>query len=178
MINSLGVMPFWTQSEISVLSRFEYPENFRLLSLVQVQSQKTSNTKLIVNYLNFPVISHTSKSGNREEVVIVGTQRTSGRILNTNSDSNWWWSRETLLTEFGVESGEMNNTKLVDNFDIFPDSTDTPSYDQWIRSYDLCNLGCCWNFQFSRQIKLPRQIWTLSLLPLENWKSHEYKGPR
>jgi hypothetical protein len=28
------------------------------------------------------------------------------------------------------------------------------------------------------QIKLSGQIWSLRLLPMENWKSHEYKGPR
>jgi hypothetical protein len=42
--------------------RFEQSENFKLLSLVQVQSQKTSDTKLIVNFLNFSVITHTLKS--------------------------------------------------------------------------------------------------------------------
>jgi hypothetical protein len=44
---------------ISGLIRFEKSENFKLLSLVQVQSQKISNTKLVVNFLNFPVITHT-----------------------------------------------------------------------------------------------------------------------
>jgi hypothetical protein len=47
----------------------------------------------------------------------------------------------TLVTEFGAESGEANNTKVLDNFDIFPESIDTPSYDQWFRSYDFCKLG-------------------------------------
>jgi hypothetical protein len=32
--------------------------------------------------------------------------------------------------------------------------------------------------QFSEQIELAEQIQTLRLLPMENWKSHEYKGPR
>jgi hypothetical protein len=45
-----------------VLSRFEYSEHFSLLSLVQVQSQKTSNTKLVANFLNFLFITHTLKS--------------------------------------------------------------------------------------------------------------------
>jgi hypothetical protein len=35
-----------------------------------------------------------------------------------------------MLTEFSVESGEMNNTKVVDNFDSFPERVNTPSYDQ------------------------------------------------
>jgi hypothetical protein len=34
----------------------------------------------------------------------------------------------------------MNNTKIVDNFDIFQESMETPSYDQRIRSYDLRKL--------------------------------------
>jgi hypothetical protein len=32
-----------------------------------------------------------------------------------------------MLTDFGTESGEMNNTKVVEIFDIFPESIDTPS---------------------------------------------------
>jgi hypothetical protein len=73
-------------AEISGLCRFEQTENFKLLSLVQVQSQKTSNTKLIVNFLNFSAIAHSSNQMNREEVMIVETQCTSGRTLNTDSD--------------------------------------------------------------------------------------------
>jgi hypothetical protein len=49
-------------AEISGLIRFEQSKNFKLWSLVQVQSQKTSNTKLVVNFLNFSVITHTLKS--------------------------------------------------------------------------------------------------------------------
>jgi hypothetical protein len=48
-------------AEISGLIRFEQSENFKLLGLVQVQSQKTSNTKLVVNFLNFPIITHMLK---------------------------------------------------------------------------------------------------------------------
>jgi hypothetical protein len=58
--------------------------------------------------------------------MIVGTQCTSGRKLNTDSDLDWWRYRKTMLTEFGAESGEKNNTKVVDNVDIFPESIDTP----------------------------------------------------
>jgi hypothetical protein len=46
-----------------------------------------------------------------------------------------------MLTDFGAESGEINNTKVVDNFYIFSESIDTPSYDQRFRSNDLCKLG-------------------------------------
>jgi hypothetical protein len=64
MINSLGVMQFWSRSDywISMLIRFEQSDIFKLLSLVQVQSQKTSNTKLVVNFLNFLFITHRLKS--------------------------------------------------------------------------------------------------------------------
>jgi hypothetical protein len=47
-----------------------------------------------------------------------------------NLEYRFWfglqWSRKTLLTEFGAESKEMNNTKVVENFDIFAESIDTP----------------------------------------------------
>jgi hypothetical protein len=49
-------------AEISGLIRFEQCKNFKLLGLVQVQSQKTSNTKLVVNFLNFLFITHMLKS--------------------------------------------------------------------------------------------------------------------
>jgi hypothetical protein len=31
-----------------------------------------------------------------------------------------------LLTEFGIESGEMNNTKVIENFDTFQESINAP----------------------------------------------------
>jgi hypothetical protein len=64
MINGLGVMQFLSQPDcwISGLVRFEQSENFKLLSLLQVQSQKPSNIKLVDNFLNFPFITHTLKS--------------------------------------------------------------------------------------------------------------------
>jgi hypothetical protein len=52
--------------------------------------------------------------------MIIETQCTSGRILNTDSDLDCRRFRKTQLTEFGAEPGEMNNTKMVDNFSIFP----------------------------------------------------------
>jgi hypothetical protein len=57
-------MLFWSQPDHwnSGLIRFEQSENFKLLSPLQVQSQKTSNTNLVVNFLNFPVITHMVKS--------------------------------------------------------------------------------------------------------------------
>jgi hypothetical protein len=47
---------------IPVLSRLEQSENFILLSRVQAQSQKTSNTKLVANFCHFPFITHIIKS--------------------------------------------------------------------------------------------------------------------
>jgi hypothetical protein len=63
-INDLGVMQFWSQPDFwkSGLIRFEQSEIFKLLSLDQVQSQKTSNIKLVANFINFPVIAYTLKS--------------------------------------------------------------------------------------------------------------------
>jgi hypothetical protein len=46
-----------------------------------------------------------------------------------------------LLTKFGTELEEMNNTKVVDNFDILPESIDIPSFDQQFRNYERYKLG-------------------------------------
>jgi hypothetical protein len=75
--------------------------------------------------------------------MIIGTQYTSERTFNTDSDLDWRRSHKTLLTELGAESGEMNNTKVIDNVDIFLESIDTSSYDQRFRIYDLFKLGLC-----------------------------------
>jgi hypothetical protein len=42
---------------------------------------------------------------------------------------------DTLLTETGAESGKVHNTKVIENFETFPESTNTPSSDQQFRSY-------------------------------------------
>jgi hypothetical protein len=115
---------------------------------------------------------------NREEVMIIGTQCTSERTLNADSDLDWRRSRKILLTEYGAESGDRHNTKVIENFYTFPESINTPSYHQRFRCYDLCNLGCCWKFPVFWTDQLSGWMWTLSLLPLNNWKSPKYKGPR
>jgi hypothetical protein len=63
-ISGLGVMTFWSWLSCwnSGLIIFQRSENFKLLSLVQVQSQKTHNTKLVANLLNFPFVTDTLKS--------------------------------------------------------------------------------------------------------------------
>jgi hypothetical protein len=65
--------------------------------------------------------------------------------------------------------------KVIQNFETFPEIINTPLSDQRLRSYDHCKLGVLeipgfWTKQLSRA------IWTLSLLPMENWKIHEYEG--
>jgi hypothetical protein len=56
-------MPFWSWLDCwnPRLIRFERSENCKLLSPVQVPSQKTSKIKLAINFLNFPFITHTLK---------------------------------------------------------------------------------------------------------------------
>ncbi len=71
----------------------------------------------------------------------------------------------------------MNNAKVVDNFDMFLESIDTPSYDQRFISYDLCKLRVLLRF-ISGQNKIPRQIWNLSLFPMGNWKNLNYRDHR
>jgi hypothetical protein len=34
---------------------------------------------------------------------------------------------KTPLIEYGAESGEMSNVKVIENFDTFPESINTPS---------------------------------------------------
>jgi hypothetical protein len=58
----LSLVQVQSQKTSSLFIIFEQFENFKLLSLVQVQSQKTSNTKLVDNFLKFPFITHTLKS--------------------------------------------------------------------------------------------------------------------
>jgi hypothetical protein len=52
--------------------------------------------------------------------MIIGTQRTSGRTLDTDSDSDRRRSRKTLLIGNSAEPGEMSNVKVIENFDTFP----------------------------------------------------------
>jgi hypothetical protein len=87
------------------------------------------------------------------------------------------WFQKSQLTETGADSGKIINTKAVYNFDGFPKSINTPSYDQWIMSYDLFKLGVLLKF-ISGQNKIPGQIWNLSLLPMVKWKYLEYRDHR
>jgi hypothetical protein len=73
--------------------------------------------------------------------MIIGTQYASERTLNIDSDLDWWWSRKTLLAEYGTESGRIANIKVIGIFYTFPESINTPSYDQRFKNYGLCKLG-------------------------------------
>jgi hypothetical protein len=81
-----------------------------------------------------------------------------------------------LLTENGAESGKIHNMKVIENFETFPESTNTSSYDQWFRSYEHYKLGVLLEIN-SEQIKLSGQIWTLRPLREEIWKNSKYKDP-
>jgi hypothetical protein len=41
----------------------------------------------------------------------------------------------------GAESGKILDTNVIDNFETFSKSLNTPSYDQQFRSYDQYKLG-------------------------------------
>jgi hypothetical protein len=71
----------------------------------------------------------------------------------------------------------MHNIKVTNNFEAFPESIKHPHTINSSGVMITTSWGCCCKF-ISGQIKLPGQIWTLSLLPMENWKSHKNKGPR
>jgi hypothetical protein len=68
--------------------------------------------------------------------------------INLDSDSDRWRSHKTLLTKICAESGEMQNLKVIDNFGTFPESINTPSYEQQFRSYDHCKLGVLMKIHF------------------------------
>jgi hypothetical protein len=71
----------------------------------------------------------------------------------------------------------MHNMKVIENFETFLESTNTPSHDQWFRSYDHYKLGVLLEIN-SGQIKLSGQIWTLRPLWEEIFKNSKYKDPR
>jgi hypothetical protein len=42
---------------------------------------------------------------------------------------------------YGAESGEIHNVKVIENFETFPKSANTPSSDQQFKSYGHWKLG-------------------------------------
>jgi hypothetical protein len=70
--------------------------------------------------------------------------------INSDSDSDRRHSHKILLTEFGAESGEMHNIKVIDNFETLSESINTPSYDQRFRSYDHYKLSAAENLFLDR----------------------------
>jgi hypothetical protein len=103
------------------------------------------------------------------------TQKKSPQHINLDSDLDRQRSRKTRLRQNNVEYGKLLNTKVIDNFDGFPESTNTPSYAQWFRSYCHCKLG---RGIRSGQIKLFGQIGTLRPLATEFWENSEHQIPR
>jgi hypothetical protein len=78
------------------------------------------------------------------------------------------------LTQIRANSGKRNNTKVVDYFDIFLASVNTPSDDQWFKSYDLCELEVRLKFS-SRQTEISGQIGDLSPLLRNHWENLAYR---
>jgi hypothetical protein len=60
------------------------------------------------------------------------------------------WKSVLDRLSYGAESGSMHRMKVIDNFEAFPESTNTPPFDQQFRSYDHCKLGCCWKSVLDR----------------------------
>jgi hypothetical protein len=90
----------WPGCWDSRLIRFERSENFKLLSLVQVKSQKTCNTKLVVNFLHFPVIIRMLKSDKQ------------GRSYNRWNTVHKWKNLEYRLG-FGLTTISKNSADWI-----------------------------------------------------------------
>jgi hypothetical protein len=82
-----------------------------------------------------------------------------------------------LLTEHGAGSGKKYNIKVIENFESFPESINTPSYHQRFRSYGHCKLGVLLEIS-SAEIQLSGQVWTLRPFSKEISKNSEYKNHR
>jgi hypothetical protein len=75
------------------------------------------------------------------------------------------------LTEFDAKSGDMNYTKVVDNFDIFLESIDTSTSNLRFRSYVLCKLGVLLEFPVFR---IDQATWiNLDFKPTSNGELEE-----
>jgi hypothetical protein len=82
------------------------------------------------------VVIHLSKTREKQINISSTEKRQQTKTLNKprrqqniNSDSifNRRRSRKTLLTETGTESGKVHNMKVIENFETFPERTNTPS---------------------------------------------------
>jgi hypothetical protein len=75
------------------------------------------------------VVIHLSKTGKKRINISSVEQRKQPKIqnkqprqhVNSDSDSDRRRSRKTLLHETGAESGNLLDTKVIDNFEIFPE---------------------------------------------------------
>jgi hypothetical protein len=63
--------------------------------------------------------------------------------------------------------------EVIENFETFPESINTPASNQRFRNYGKVRGGVS-----SGQIELSGLIWTLSPLPSEIWGNLEYQNPR
>jgi hypothetical protein len=92
----------------------------RNLSLIEVRSVETQNSKVVGNSIRFlkRVETQNFKTG-------------PNLFGNKLSSLNW------PLTSNDTDSEKTCYTKVVDNFDTFPESIYTPSSDKWSRSYHL-----------------------------------------
>jgi hypothetical protein len=115
----------------------------------------------------------------------IGAGFQSGNIFSsvlsfrTKSVLSEWLSLKLKLTSNDTDLGKTLYMKVVDNFDTFPESIYTASSDKWSRSNDLWKSGgCCWNFQFSRQIGKADLFWGLSIHPGGNRGNSKHKSRR
>jgi hypothetical protein len=103
---------------------------------LQPESELELNRKDLENFLVFSMVISTPRYDKRFEsydfLKLAGQLRFwADQIF----ELDWRRSHKTPLIEYGAESGEMSNVKAIGNFINFPESTNTPSYDQRFRSY-------------------------------------------
>jgi hypothetical protein len=128
------------------------------------------------------VVAHLSKTRKKwisissiEQRQQTRTQNKSPRQhVNSDSDSDRWRSHKTLLSETGVESGKLLDTKVIDNFETFPKKYKYNVIRPTVQELRPLQFGGV----RSGQIKLYGQIWTLRPLAKEFWKNSEYQNPR
>jgi hypothetical protein len=93
--------------------------------------------------------------------------------LSTKSVLSELSSLNSMLTSNDIDFGEEDYTKVVDNFDNFPENINTPLSDEWFRSNGFWKLrGATGNSSF-----LDRLTWTDSFgvrvfIPMNTEKMH------
>jgi hypothetical protein len=146
-----------------------------VLTTEALSSQKTCNTKLIVNILNFPFITHILKSDK---------QRRSYDHWNTvhkwkNLDYRFWLWLTTISQNSAnwIRCRIKRNVKCKSDIEFWYLSIKykyaliRPTV-QELHSLEVGEGVSSW------QIKLSGQFWTLRLVPNKIWKDSDYKDPR